>query len=64
MYQILENGGMCQKGFMASSHTTSTAQSGEQPSRHTESHTVAVVFTHKKTTTVMGIRHVGDLVRN
>jgi hypothetical protein len=40
----------------ASSHTTSTAQSAEQPSRHKQSHTVAAVFTHKKTITVTSIR--------
>jgi len=56
MYQILAKGGTCQKGFMASSHTTSTAQYGEQPSRHKETHTVASVFTHKRTITVTGIR--------
>jgi len=36
------------KSFLASSHTFSTAQSGEQPSRHKELHTVAAVFSHKK----------------
>jgi len=56
MYQTLANGGTCQKGFLASSHTTSTAQSAEQPSRHKESHTDAAAFTHKRTITVMGIR--------
>jgi len=35
---------------------TSTTQSGEQPSRQNESQTVAAVFTHKITITVMGIR--------
>jgi hypothetical protein len=44
------------KIFLASSHTTSTAQSGEQLSRHKESHTVAAVFTHKRPITVTGIR--------
>jgi hypothetical protein len=34
MNQTLANGGICQKGFLASSHTTSTAQSGEQLSSH------------------------------
>jgi hypothetical protein len=42
------------KGFLASSHTTSTAQSGEQPGRHKQSHTVAAVFTNKRTITVTG----------
>ena len=49
------NGGTCQKGFLASRHNTTAAQSGEQPSRHKQSHTVAEVFTHKRTITVMGI---------
>jgi hypothetical protein len=63
MNQTLANGGTYQKGFLASSHTTSTAQSGEQPSRHKESHTVAAVFTHKRTIIVTGIRlDVGDSV--
>jgi len=48
MYQILANGGTLKEGFMASSHTTSTAQYGEQPSRHKETHKVAAVFTHKE----------------
>jgi len=39
------NGGTCQKGFLASQHTTTAVQSGEQPSRHKQSHTVAEVFT-------------------
>jgi len=56
MYQTLANGGTCQKGFLASLHSTSRAQSGEQPSRHKELHTVAAVFTHKRTNTVTGIR--------
>ena len=34
--QTLANGGTCQKVFLASSHTTSTAQFREQPSRHQE----------------------------
>jgi hypothetical protein len=41
---------------LASSHTTPTAQSAEQPSRHKQSHTVAAVFTHKRTITVTSIR--------
>jgi hypothetical protein len=36
MYKTLANGGICQKFILASSHTTSTAQSPEQPSRHKE----------------------------
>jgi hypothetical protein len=56
MYQIPANDGTYQKGFLASSHTTSTAQPGEQPSRHKKSHTAAAVFIHKRTVTVMGIR--------
>ena len=48
MYQTTANGGTCQKGFLASSHTTSTAQSGEHHSRHTELNTVAAVFSHKQ----------------
>jgi len=36
------------KSFLASSHTTSTAQSGEQHRRHKEPHTVVAVFSHKK----------------
>jgi hypothetical protein len=43
-------------GFLTSLHTTSTAQSGEEPSRHKESHAVAAVFTHKRTITFKGIR--------
>ena len=34
MYQTLSNGGTCQEVFLASSHTTSTAQPVEEPSRH------------------------------
>jgi len=56
MYQTLPNGGTCQKGFLASSHTTSTDQSGEQPTSQKESHTVAALFTYKRTISVMGIR--------
>ena len=54
-YQTLANGETCQEVFLASSHTTSTAQSVEEPSRHKKSHTVPAVFTHKRTITVMGI---------
>jgi len=56
MYQTLPIGGTCQKGFLASSHTTSTDQSGEQPTSHKESHTVAAVFTYKITISVTGFR--------
>jgi hypothetical protein len=56
MCQNLANGGTCQKRFLASSHTITTAQSGEQPCRKKESHTVVAVFTHKGTITVKGIR--------
>jgi hypothetical protein len=42
--------------YMVTSHTTLRAQCGEQRSRHKETQTVAVGFTHKKTITVMGIR--------
>jgi len=56
MYQNLANCGTYKKGFLASSHTISTAQSGEQSSRHKESHTVAAVFTYKRTISVTGIR--------
>jgi hypothetical protein len=55
MYQTLANGGIFQKGSLASLHTTPTGQSAEQPTRHKESHTVAAVFTHKKTITITGI---------
>jgi hypothetical protein len=48
MYQTLTNGATCKKAFLATSQTTSTAQSGDQLSRHKQSHTVAAVFTHKK----------------
>jgi len=37
-------------------HTISTGQYGEQPSRHKETHTVAAVYTHKRTINVTGIR--------
>jgi hypothetical protein len=56
MYQTLANGGICQAVFLASSHTTSIAQSVEQPSWHKKSHTVPALFTHKRTMTVMGKR--------
>jgi hypothetical protein len=56
MFQNLANGGTCKKGFLASSHTTSTAQSGEQPGRKKESHAVVAVFTHKRTFIFAGIR--------
>jgi hypothetical protein len=52
----LANGATFEKGFLASSHTTSTALSPQQPSKHKEQHTVAAVFTHERTTTVTGIR--------
>jgi len=56
MYQTLPNGGTCEKGFLASSHTTSSDQSGEQPTSHKDSHTVAAVFKYKRTISVTGIR--------
>ena len=66
MYQTLAIGGTCQEVFLASSHTTSTAQSVEEPSRHKKSLMVPAVFTHKRTITVMGIEtvDVGVSVRN
>jgi hypothetical protein len=56
MCQTLANGGTCQKDFLTSSLTTSTAQSGKQPGREKQSRAVAAVFTHKRTITFVGIR--------
>jgi hypothetical protein len=56
MYQALANGGSYQNVFSGIiKHTISTAQSGQEPTRHKELHAVAVVFT-QKTITVKGIR--------
>ena len=54
------------KVCLASSHTTSTAQSAEQPSRHKELYTVAAVFYTQKNHHCYKhqTEDVGDSVRN
>jgi len=47
MYQILANGRTLKEGFMASCHTISTAQYGEQP-KGTKKHTQLLQYLHTK----------------